>query len=57
MNLIVNSREPHPPVEAPWSEEHLAQSGSASEAAHRLWVIEKGYDPVQAAIQKLEVRS
>jgi len=45
MNLILNSREAHPPVEAPWSEGHLEQSWAAFEAAHRLWVIEKGYDP------------
>ena len=45
MNLILNSREPHPPVEAPLSEEHLERGWSAFEAAHRLWVMEKSYDP------------
>ena len=45
MNLILNSREPHPPVEAPLSEEHLGRGWSAFEAAHRLWVMEKSYDP------------
>jgi len=45
MNLIMNSREPHPPVEAPWSEEHLADGWEAFKAAHKLWTIEKGYAP------------
>jgi len=58
MNLIMNSREPHPPVEAPLSEEHLERSWAGFEAAHRLWVIEKGYDPgekLKAEMLKAEI--
>ena len=45
MNLIMNSKEPHPPVEAPWSEESMAMNWRGFQAARQLWVIEKGYDP------------
>ena len=45
MNLIVNSREPHTPVEHVWSEEEMERGWLAFEAARQLWVIEKGYDP------------
>jgi hypothetical protein len=45
MNLIMNSREPHPPVEAPWSEEQMEVNWRGFQAARQLWVIEKNYDP------------
>jgi hypothetical protein len=45
LNLIVNSREPHAPVEAVYSEEELARCWRAFEAARQLWVVEKGYEP------------
>ena len=45
MNLIVNSREPHTPVEHVWSEEEMERGWLAFEAARQLWVIEKGYNP------------
>jgi hypothetical protein len=45
MNLIINSREPSVPVEHVWSEEEMERGWLAFEAARRLWVIEKGYDP------------
>jgi hypothetical protein len=41
----MNSREPHAPVEAPWSEEELERCWVAFEAARRLWMIEKRYEP------------
>ena len=47
VNLILNSREPHEPVEAPWSEEELERCWVAFEAARRLWMIEKRYDPTK----------
>lgn len=55
MNLIINSREPHAPVEAPWSQEQMQRCWQAFEAARRLWVIEKNYEPSGGA--KSEVRS
>jgi hypothetical protein len=45
MNLIMNSKEPHPPVEAPWSEASMELNWRGFQAARQLWVIEKGYDP------------
>jgi hypothetical protein len=45
LNLIVNSLEAGPPVEHLWSEEELGIGLEAFYAAHRLWCIEKGYDP------------
>ena len=48
MNLIVNSSEPSPPVEHVWSESELELGEAAFAAAHKLWIIEKGYDPVAA---------
>jgi hypothetical protein len=44
MNLIVNSREPHLPVEVPWNDVDMERNWAAFEAARRLWVIEKNYD-------------
>jgi len=44
LNLIVNSREAHPPVEAPWSEAQMERCWAAFEAARRLWMIEKNYE-------------
>lgn len=45
LNLIVNSNEPSEPIEHVWSAEELETGWRAFEAAHRLWVIEKGYNP------------
>lgn len=45
MNLIVNSTEPSDPIEHVWSEEEIARGMDAFLAAHRLWSIEKGYNP------------
>ena len=45
LNLIVNSNEPSEPIEHVWSAEELETGWRAFEAAHRLWVIEKGFDP------------
>ena len=47
LNLIVNSVEPAEPIEQVWSEAELETGWRAFEAAHRLWVIEKGYDPAE----------
>ena len=48
LNLIVNSLQAGPPVEHLWSEEELGNGLEAFYAAHRLWCIEKGYDPAGA---------
>ena len=45
LNLIVNSVEPSAPIEHLWSDEEMETGWRAFVAAHRLWVIEKGYDP------------
>lgn len=45
LNLIVNSLQAGPPMEHVWSEEELEQGLEAFYAAHRLWCIEKGYEP------------
>ena len=45
LNLIVNSIEPSEPIEHVWSAEEMETGWRAFVAAHRLWVIEKGYDP------------
>ena len=45
MNLIMNSREAHPPVEAPWSETEMERCWTAFEAARQLWIVEKNFDP------------
>ncbi len=37
MNLIINSKEPHPPVEAPWSEELVIQHIGARWEAKNLF--------------------
>ena len=50
MNLIVNSCEPSVPVEHVWSEEEINRGWAAFEAARRLWVIEKNYDPAALAL-------
>ena len=49
LNLIMNSREPHEPVEAPWSEEEMERCWVAFEAARRLWIIEKRYEPTSVS--------
>ena len=49
VNLIVNSREPSVPVEHVWREEEMERGWLAFEAARRLWVIEKSYDPSGSA--------
>jgi hypothetical protein len=48
MNLIVNSCEPSQPVEHVWSALELETGWRAFMAAHRLWCIEKNYDPSEA---------
>jgi hypothetical protein len=45
MNLMVNSCEPSAPIEHVWSDEEMERGWLAFEAARRLWVIEKNYDP------------
>ena len=45
LNLVINSIEPSAPVEHLWSEAEVVRGGAAFEAARRIWVIEKGYDP------------
>jgi hypothetical protein len=55
INLMVSSVEPSEPIEHVWSEVELEQGWQAFEAARRLWVIEKAYDPSQG-IQKAEGR-
>lgn len=45
LNLIINSIEPSAPIEHLWSEAEAVRGWAAFEAAHKLWVIEKGYDP------------
>ena len=45
MNLIMNSKEPHAPIEAPWSEEQMQLNWRGFCAARELWVVEKNYDP------------
>jgi hypothetical protein len=47
MNLMVNSVEPSAPVEHLWSEGELDLGWCAFSAAMRLWVIEKGYEPLR----------
>jgi len=53
MNLIMNSHEPHPAIEAPWSEAHVERNWKGFAAALELWRIEKDYDPREK--QKAEV--
>ena len=45
LTLVMNSQEPHLPVEAAWSEQHLAQCRRGFLAARQLWIVENGYDP------------
>lgn len=45
LNLIVNSVDPSAPIEHVWSEEDVERGLDAFLSAHRLWSIEKGYDP------------
>jgi hypothetical protein len=45
INLIMNSREPSPPVEAVWSEEQLEVSWVGFEAALTLWRVKEILDP------------
>ena len=48
MNLVVNSVEPSVPIEHVWTDAEMEAGWQAFMAAHRLWVIEKGYDPARA---------
>ncbi len=50
MNLIVNSVEPAPPIEHVWSDAEMEQGADAFAAAHKLWTIEKGYDPTVTVV-------
>ena len=45
MNLIINSVAPSVPIEHVWSGEEMERGMDAFLSAHRLWSIEKGYDP------------
>src|SRR5262249_5413097 len=45
INLIVNSGEPSAPVEHAWADNEIERGLIAFDAARRLWVIEKNYDP------------
>ena len=56
MNLIVNSNEASPPIEHVWSEAELELGEAAFEAAHKLWTIEKGYDPTVTVVDVQEVK-
>ncbi len=56
MNLIVNSVEPSAPIEHVWSEAELELGEAAFEAAHKLWTIEKGYDPTVTVVDVQEVK-
>jgi hypothetical protein len=51
LNLVVNSVEPSVPIEHVWSDEEMESGWQAFMAAHRLWVIEKGYDPAKATLK------
>jgi len=50
MNLIVNSNEASAPIEHVWTDAEMELGEAAFEAAHRLWVIEKGYDPTVTVV-------
>ena len=54
MNLVVNSVEPSVPIEHVWSDAEMESGWQAFMAAHRLWVIEKNYDPAQAKAETLK---
>jgi hypothetical protein len=41
----MNSKEPHAPIEARWSEEQMQTNWRGFRAALELWSIEKSYDP------------
>jgi len=56
MNLIVNSCEASPPIEHVWSEAEMELGEAAFEAAHKLWTIEKGYDPTVTVVDVQEVK-
>ena len=49
MNLIVNSNEPSIPIEHVWTNAEMELGEAAFDAAHKLWTIEKGYDPAYGA--------
>lgn len=49
INLIVNSVIPEMPIEHVWGEAEMDAGLRAFMAARELWVIEKGYDPCEAA--------
>jgi hypothetical protein len=50
MNMIVNSVAPEMPIEHVWTDAEMELGEAAFEAAHRLWVIEKGYDPTVTVV-------
>ena len=45
LNLVINSVEPSAPMEHLWSEAEAVRGWAAFEAARKLWMIEKNYDP------------
>ena len=53
INLIVNSVAPETPIEHVWGEAEMDAGLHAFLAARELWVIEKGYDPREAARNQL----
>ncbi len=50
MNLIVNSNEPSIPIEHVWTDAEMELGEAAFDAAHKLWTIEKGYDPTVTVV-------
>lgn len=51
MNLIINSVEPSAPVEHVWTEAELDEGWQAFISAHRLWSIEKQYNPAELLVK------
>lgn len=51
LNLIVNSVEPSAPVEHVWTEAELDEGWQAFISAHRLWAIEKQYNPAELLVK------
>jgi hypothetical protein len=51
LNLIINSREPAPPVEHRWTDAELDGGWRAFQAARLLWTVEKNFDPLEAALR------
>jgi len=54
LTLVMNSQEPHVPVQAAWSEDHLTQCRRGFLAARQLWIVENGYNPVGVGVSARE---